>query len=889
MWKLGRCIARTNKIRLSNAPLFTILTGENLLMPTTYNGIGTRYAGKKNVQQRAGQCRSCGRTVTLTSYDTRLWFVILFIPVVPLGRKRIVDYCPACTRHYVVNMDKWETARQLEISGAMEKYRANPTVETAIGVHRQLLEFHQLAEAADFEKAMLAQFPDNAKIFAYLGAAYAHLGKLNEAADFYGKALVLRPDLPEARIGVAKGHIRAGRLLEARALLDFLEKPGAAQLYSLEPLEILARAYQAAGKHQEALELFGKLINELPKVTEHAGFRKTVKASEKALGRTTSLLPKQKFSWKRFFSGSGTRTQQVQGVRALIIVGVIVALAVLVFAISNEYIRRHHKLYLINAYSAPATVDIQGVGSVKNFRGVHTLNLPEGHFHAVITGPAPEELDIDVHDGYFDRVFGDPLWLINVGGGALLERINATYSKDPQPAEITFHTGKTFEFFDKVTHPFQTLPDKVQVDSGGSKTLVGLDLFPGDATDVFDYYLGKQNNGAALDFGEHWLHAHPEDDNLLLLYTSTIENTDPKRLEKLLVSGLTNRPVRIQWHRQYQDLFKRAPDRTTLLAKYDGLLQAEPTNSALLYLRGRIETNREAARGYYNRSFTTDPKNPFPYYALAYDRVAAGDWAGAKPLITRAVELNSNDLTFEQVFYLSRLATGDAPVIEKEARDKLAREPLNYQAELRLLDALVIQDKSADATKSCDTYVASCRREYGSRGVELVKTVQYHTYYAVGDFAQLKALAEKDTSSAGRVRLAMALIELGQVDQAAKMMTGMKKLEESEMLAFAMAVASRMKGDETAAAQWEARGIELVRAGRFDAVVTADLLARGTPPTRTEAENVVLAPQSKALVLAMLAQKYPQARVELANMARQLNVGRDFPHHLVRRATTPAP
>ena len=262
-------------------------------MPSTYNGIGTHYYGKRNVQTRLGQCRSCGRNVQLKSYDTRLWFVVFFVPIIPLGRKRIVDYCPACTRHYAVEQQKWETARQLEISGSMEKFRANPTADAAIEVHRQLLEYHQVAEAGEFQKLMLTQFPDNAKIYGYLGAAQEHLGRQNEAAELYGQALKLRPDLPEARIGVAQGQIRAGRLDEARVLLEFLEKPGASQLYTLAPLETLARAYQAAGRHAEALELFGKLIEGLPKVTEHAGFRKTVKISEKALGRATSILPKQ--------------------------------------------------------------------------------------------------------------------------------------------------------------------------------------------------------------------------------------------------------------------------------------------------------------------------------------------------------------------------------------------------------------------------------------------------------------------------------------------------------------------------------------------------------------------------------------------------------------------
>src|SRR5262249_48331430 len=125
-----------------------IFAGGNLLwalkfMPTTYNGVGTHYYGKSNVETRKGACPFCGSETTLTSYNTRLWFVVVFIPIIPLGKKRIIDYCPACTRHYAVDLKKWEAAKQLEISAALDKYRTTATHENAIAVHQTLQKFHQ--------------------------------------------------------------------------------------------------------------------------------------------------------------------------------------------------------------------------------------------------------------------------------------------------------------------------------------------------------------------------------------------------------------------------------------------------------------------------------------------------------------------------------------------------------------------------------------------------------------------------------------------------------------------------------------------------------------------------------------------------------------------------
>ena len=119
-------------------------------MPTTVNGVGTHYYGKRDVASRLGTCRNCGAHTKLESYETRLWFVILFIPVIPLKRVRLLDYCPSCQRHWVANPEQYEMSRQLAVSGAMEKYRDQPSVDAALVVHAQLLSFHMHPEADTF-------------------------------------------------------------------------------------------------------------------------------------------------------------------------------------------------------------------------------------------------------------------------------------------------------------------------------------------------------------------------------------------------------------------------------------------------------------------------------------------------------------------------------------------------------------------------------------------------------------------------------------------------------------------------------------------------------------------------------------------------------------------
>src|SRR5256885_16592503 len=94
-------------------------------MPQTVNGIGTHYWGKKNVSSYQGQCRSCKHIASLTSYDTRLYVVVLFIPIIPLGRKRIIDQCGRCTRHYAIAHKEWQVANQRS-AATLASYRKSP-------------------------------------------------------------------------------------------------------------------------------------------------------------------------------------------------------------------------------------------------------------------------------------------------------------------------------------------------------------------------------------------------------------------------------------------------------------------------------------------------------------------------------------------------------------------------------------------------------------------------------------------------------------------------------------------------------------------------------------------------------------------------------------------
>src|SRR5262245_38955249 len=145
-------------------------------MPQVVNGIGTWYHGKSNFSTRSGPCPYCGNHATLSSYDTRLWFVVFFIPIIPLGKKRIIDECAICRRHTAAPLHKWRAALQLDVSGAFASWREKPAAESASKAFGALIGYRQVREAGEFADEVMVKLPGEYALHAAMAGALAEAG-----------------------------------------------------------------------------------------------------------------------------------------------------------------------------------------------------------------------------------------------------------------------------------------------------------------------------------------------------------------------------------------------------------------------------------------------------------------------------------------------------------------------------------------------------------------------------------------------------------------------------------------------------------------------------------------------------------------------------------------
>ncbi len=847
-------------------------------MPGTLNGIGTHYYGKRNRSSRQGFCVKCKTRVALESYDTRLWVVVLFVPIVSLGRKRVLDQCPICRLHQSV--DASQHALQLRVGEAEARaalHQADPTPESSLAVHASLLGMRQHDTAAKFRSEALKQFPDNADLIGGLAEQLDGLGD-PDAIALHRRALEIQPDLPSARLGVARQKITEGQLDEARRLLDFLERPGTGAKSSLSTLEALARAYQTAGDHQGALDLATVLLREDLERGQHAVFRAFVRQSESALGSIDSILPEPRRGLTKLFFGGPefTRTQRAAAWCALV-----VALMAGVLFVSNESIRRNRTLHLVNAFAQPAEVRIDG-GPPISVSERATAVLAEGRHRVQVTGPIEAEYDIDLSSGYFERFTSSPFWAVNIGGAAALSEQVASV----QPPKS--FQGETFVHMPHVDYGLTTPPN---LSSAKDKILVGITpMQPAAAVEL----MMKSHPEVAMALAESALKAARYDPRLLRLYEAAA-GSDRARSDRTLTAGLTRRPVVVEWHDQYLRNAAALRGAPAVAQQYEGFVQAEPTNAALLYLRGRAEPDASKRPEYYRRSIAADFQMVWAHLALGVHHACRGEWAPATQELNLASRLEDEAVAEQarELLHQATLASGGTSGGSWTGRTGIARGTA-YDYDGRRVAGNTEQAMALGRSLQSDAAPLPRQQDPVAEQNEVRKleTIQRATYVlgqleeSVRAARELDARAPNETTS--ELLIGAILARGKDLDEAARRLSGRTLGGDQAWMAVGLAGAMAASNDPGATA-WRAKAADWLKANGGESAPAGELLASVAPPPVSQIEGVLLFPARRALLLATLAQFHPDKRDEYNAAALKWCIGYLPPNQLTRRLTGQSP
>jgi hypothetical protein len=838
-------------------------------MPTTINGVGTRYGGKSNVETFFGVCESCRREVHLSNYETKLWFTVFVVPLIPLGKKQIFNYCPSCTRHGAMPLEQWQGIKQ----NAVEEQRTawNQTGDPAAAI--QLLEtyaaFRQFDEGRDLAGTMASRFPNVTNVQLAIGQFYATVDQNEDSERCFRKAYELDSTSPHARHALAiyalqkDDPVSAERLLRQQPPITAADNP---QLHYM-----LGAAYHSQGRNAEALQTFRAVLEAAPQFGKNKAVRKLIRETELAVGEQDSILQYQPFYRTTPF---------------LVTAGIVLLLAVGLGW--NWSVSCNRTLHIVNGYKSPITVTLDGGQNITvTSQERSQLKLSEGKHRATVQreGHDPETIDFDVSASFWDRYFKSPVFVLNPGGAAPLMWEQTTYAAGGGGVNpYRFQINQPFVTYPDLDYSFAPFPATLEVRKNERRTKVRIDLAPVDpaALIVFEESIPDDEK---LKYAEAHLRDDPSNRSLLWQYIALAQKVNQAdRAMKFLEAGLDHRPLAVDWHRAYQHFRLAAGGGPELIDEYRRRLAADPSNAALMYLVGRLEPRQDNALKLYGESIAADPKLFYPKYAKASVLLSSGEFAAARPLAEEALALDPQNAEAQDVCFKLQLANRDYAALEAQLRDKIQSEPLGFLSRLKLMYVLAANNQFNELDQLNDRFQQALAADPLSPSMkeQVAKTVRQAAMYLQRRLQQLLSDGSEASPENALVRFA-ALLELDQLDQAGAALHSAPAGADKRYFALCLATAWRQRGKDTLAQLWESTACELLAA----AVDTESIAQAIQRPGKIDLAEIIQTnsqPHEKAVLLTALAYRCGDQKQQALELARKLNFQMEFPHYFLEGA-----
>ncbi len=643
-------------------------------MPTVYDGIGTWYYGKDNLFLRRGVCPYCGREGELSSFDTTKYFVVVFIPLIPLGKSRVLDKCPHCTKHAVIPLKQWRQQRQEAIDKAVAAVQARPDDPQA---HLEAMDTFITFQDRDLclQYASLAQerCPENAEVLTQAGRMFVYFGRFEEANEALAAALAVE-ETDDRHELLAITLIKAGRPDDASEhLLHIVENSITDKVGTLI---LHAKSFQAHGEHDKALEVFDEAVRISPELAQNKEYKKLRKLSQKNLASGKAIKSKDLSALAQTRQGRGIRRQAAK------IVGPVVLAALLAIYLGVAWNKgQHRKVYLINGLNHVYSVNIADQTLALTPHVPTPVELAEGDIRLVVNNcpviESPQTLTITTN--FFARPFINRTFIINLDAVEVLVREKVYYAVEYASApDPTFEllTGKTLHTLKHIDYIFTTFPKELDLPDG--RPLSKDRITTVNRTDAPVSYENMpynllQNNDIEdvrryLELQVRYQQA--PDDWMELFFMLT----EPVQACELARPYLAARPVRMDWHRTYQATREKIEPDYDLAKEYQSYLDTDPDNTDLCYLLARVTADKEQACALYLRSLQEPHPCPYGYNGLAYIHQCNGEFEEALNKYRQARTMDPNNPTFENNYYQMLLATENLQEARHYCRERLAQE-----------------------------------------------------------------------------------------------------------------------------------------------------------------------------------------------------------------------
>jgi tetratricopeptide (TPR) repeat protein len=803
-------------------------------MPSTINGIGTRYYGKKNLEKSRGVCEGCHQAGELETYETRLWFVVIFVPI---------------------------------IAETLEEQRDDP--EAGLQMLHTLAGFRKSEQATKLARLLKTRHPDHADLQYNVGSWLDFAGEKDEAGECFARAFELDPEKQDYKRAFGIALAQQGKVEQAHELLAVFEPPS--RHYDPGTLVFLAQQSQAHGDPQRAVDILRKVLKATPGWAKEKWIRRLVKDCEQKVGAEESMLPRRSLLKSKAFWVVATLLLVLLGTSA-----------------ASLLIAANRTLYIVNGSKEAMTVEIDGqtvVGALSKA----TVPLGEGTHSWKLTDPKAiaGAGRFTMSTSFASRFSDSPVFVLDPGRVTVVIQEIAFYGAQHvhQKMAHNFHVGEDFIFYPDIDLVLEPFPQTVRVKSGdASRTRV--DALLGDPHAAIHFVSHELPASTSLSFCERHLNLSPTDKELLDTYAAlTTRNDQEQRLYEFLKAGAGRVPVEVEWHRRLQGAMQKLNLFDELMSDYDTLVERFPKDSTALYLRGRIEPDLQAATDYFVRSTAEDPMNPWPVYSQAFSLLSLGEFTKARDFCQQAIDLAPGYDDFKQTMFHLRLVLGELDELDREHREEIKNAPLVSTSNWRLFRVLAAKGELEDLQTAQNVYALQRKTSYPTDPFDELLYTERFVRYCQKDFEKVLNLSQKVKSHRSRGHLIFqAMLDLDRIEEIDNAALPNRVTERGYLELF-LHLAWLQRGDQARAADWYEKAMnDFSNGDPTTKTIVAAFSESKEQELAARLSRVSLRAEERMLTsLTAAARSTGETRRELIDLAEKVNTGTGFPRHFMDR------
>lgn len=834
-------------------------------MPSTYNGIGTWYHGKTDIHRLKGSCEFCHNIGDLTSYDTTLYFVVFFVPVIPISKYRVLQQCPRCEKHRVVKSKQWQEMKNKNTQEVFERLDKNPKDREALMEGLGSVISYQDPELFERLIPLANALPEDADVQFQLGATYSYFARRAEATDAYKKSL-LAEDRPQTRELMATNLLREGVPDEAEPLVrHILDEKIADKVYL--PF-LLVETYQSQGKHQQALDMLNDMVAAFPDLENDKDIKKYRADSTKHLNTGKAL--------KRVTLVDSNRAGVEKGSNWSKWVPAIIALSLLGGWLGRTiWLGSNCTVHLINGGSKPYQVMVNNQPyTLMPGQAVPAL-VQEGDVVVEAVDPKLEisPVQCKVETPFFTRAFSRPVFVINPDETAVLIQETTIYAVNPpMPPAPVFLKSQAFQQLPEPDYLFATFPQSIPVKKNQNITKTRLSVYHWPSVNQqLEYFIDEVKDEARLTMLVKRLAQIDPDD--MLLFTWLKGHLKPEETLKFVQPRLDQSPLLIDWHRAYQDINISDNKLSEMIPLYTNRLEkaSQADKSAAKYLLGRLLDDprgfamiREAAQG--------NDASLFAMYVTGNLALLAGNFEEARQWTDKMANRDrSNPLTYKLMREVL-MAQKKYSDLDQYLTLPSASQPDPMTLLLERYRLALMRNDTVIAGDLKNQVLALIRREAPQQvGMleSLLKTVEI---IVRGDAAAYLTSTKLDQVSN---HLSVPVLK-GDLKGAEDIYEQSKNQPEHKLLNASLLylLAKSKKNDTLTQEYWETIKKELQTSART-AKTFHEMLAGKAPFKFETARDTYIDAGNKRAVLLVLADRFPQDAIALKALAAKLNYQRD--------------